>query len=40
MKKVKLITVISAIMMFMAVTPAFAQEEQGTKNFNVRPAHQ
>ena len=36
MKKVKFITVITAIIMFMAVTPLFAQEENGFKKFNVR----
>ena len=36
MKKVKFITVISAIMMFMAITPALAQEDYGFKKFNVR----
>ena len=35
MKKTTFITAIVAIMM-MAVTPAFAQEENGFKKFNVR----
>ena len=35
MKKSTIITALTAIMM-MAVTPAFAQEENGFKKFNVR----
>lgn len=35
MKKVKFITVISAISLFMATIPAFAQEENGFKKFDV-----
>ena len=36
MKKAKIISAISAIMLFMAVIPASGQEENGFKKFNVR----
>ena len=36
MKKTKFIIAVSAILTFMASVPAFAQEENGFKNFNVR----
>ena len=36
MKKTKFIIAVSAILTFMASVPAFAQEENGFKKFNVR----
>ena len=36
MKKTKIVIAVSAILMFMAVTPVFAQEENGFQKFNVR----